>query len=137
MSEVRTIAVGYDGSADADAAARWALDLALRLGADVVLVHAVGLLERYEHADASRLVKGAAEALASEARLGPERVRWQVKDGDALSVLLRCADAPLRADLLVVGSRGTGKHFGLMLGSTSLEVTERSRIPVAIVPSGR
>jgi nucleotide-binding universal stress UspA family protein len=42
---------------------------------------------------------------------------------------------PESADLLVVGSRGSDVHEGLLLGSTSLELAERSTIPVTIVPS--
>jgi nucleotide-binding universal stress UspA family protein len=42
--------------------------------------------------------------------------------------------APESADLLVVGSRGSEAHEGSLLGSTSLELAERSAIPVTIVP---
>lgn len=45
MTGVRTIAVGFDGSPDADTAVRWAMDVAGQTGADVAVVHAVGLLE--------------------------------------------------------------------------------------------
>jgi nucleotide-binding universal stress UspA family protein len=50
-------------------------------------------------------------------------------------VLLRCAEEPLRASLLVVGSRGVGAHAGLLLGSTSLELAEHSSIPLVVVPN--
>jgi nucleotide-binding universal stress UspA family protein len=45
MNELRTIAVGYDGSPDSEEAVRWTLDLAKRVGASVAVVHAVALLE--------------------------------------------------------------------------------------------
>lgn len=42
MKSLHTIAVGYDGSTDAEIAVRWALHLAEQIGADVVAVHAGG-----------------------------------------------------------------------------------------------
>jgi nucleotide-binding universal stress UspA family protein len=55
-------------------------------------------------------------------------------DGDPCSALLRMAQTPDGASLLVVGSRGAGAHAGTLLGSTSLELAEHARVPVAIVP---
>jgi nucleotide-binding universal stress UspA family protein len=37
--------------------------------------------------------------------------------------------------LLVVGSRGLGAHAGMLLGSTSLELAEHSRVPLLNVPT--
>jgi nucleotide-binding universal stress UspA family protein len=54
---LRKIAVGFDGSVDARAAAYWALALAQQVDCEVVVVHAVGLLEhgaRQPQADGSR-----------------------------------------------------------------------------------
>ena len=45
MTRLRTIAVGFDGSSDADTAVHWAMDVASQTGADLAVVHAVGLLE--------------------------------------------------------------------------------------------
>ena len=50
---------------------------------------------------------------------------------------MRAAGPPVHADLVVVGSRGKSVHAGLLLGSTSLQLAERSTIPVVIVPTGR
>ena len=58
-------------------------------------------------------------------------------DGDPCSALLRMTMPPETADLLVVGSRGSDAHEGSLLGSTSLELAERSVVPVTIVPQGR
>ncbi|HEV3186552.1 MAG TPA: universal stress protein [Acidimicrobiales bacterium] len=48
MKPMRTIAVGYDGSTDAEAALRWTLDLANMLDASLTVEHAVGLLEHLD-----------------------------------------------------------------------------------------
>ncbi|MFI5036177.1 MAG: universal stress protein [Acidimicrobiales bacterium] len=134
---VRVIAVGYDHSPDAAAAARFALGLAAATGAAVVFVHAAGLRERYEHVARDPDLPDELVALAGAAGVDVARVAWRVEDGDACSVLLRAAGDPVNADLVVVGSRGQGAHAGLLLGSTSLEMAERSRVPLVIVPANR
>lgn len=136
MSALRTIAVGYDGSSDAEAAVRWSLTLANTTSATVVVLHAVGLLEHL-HASFSRDVPPPViVAMAKELSFDERRLHWRVEDGDACSVLLRASSSPFDADLLVVGSRGRGQRPGLLLGSTSHEVAEHTVTPLVIVPSG-
>ena len=132
-----TIAVGFDGSSSATSALRCALALAAPLRARVVVVHAAGLLSRLEPLDAHQGLEDAARRVGAEFEGELEFIRYEVDEGDACSVLLRAAHDPIDADLVVVGSRGHGVHEGLMLGSTSLQLAERSSIPVVIVPSGR
>ena len=67
--------------------------------------------------------------------LDQRELEWLVSDGDPCSALLRLADPPSGVDLLVVGSRGSGRHAGSLLGSTSLELVEHSNVPVVVVPS--
>jgi nucleotide-binding universal stress UspA family protein len=136
MTRIRTIAVGFDQSEDSIRAARWAAALAAPLGWRVVLVHARGLLERYEHASLAASLNDLAEALTKEFDLAPDQVRGKILEGDALSVLLSSAEEPLAADLVVVGTRGAGAHSGLLLGSTSLQLAERVTIPLVVVPTG-
>jgi len=137
MMPLQTIAVGFDGSRDAEAAAAWSMDLALQCDASVVLVYAVGLLARIEGEIVTADFQETVERLARQVGLDRTRIHWHVADGDACSVLARCADEPVHADLLVVGSRGQGGHAGLLLGSTSLQLAEHTTLPVVIVPSAR
>jgi len=132
---IETVVVGFDGSTDAEVAVRWALSLARQVDIDVILVHAVGLLEPTRHPEVAVELESAMQRLILECDVAPSRVRLDIVDGDACSVLLRCAEEPLRANLLVVGSRGIGAHAGLLLGSTSLELAEHSTIPVVVVPT--
>jgi nucleotide-binding universal stress UspA family protein len=127
------VVVGYDGSPDARSAVAWAARTALALRARLQVVHVVGLLE-YAGMGAARLVDGDdARSIATREGMAPDDVEWCRIDGDPCSALLRMAQ-PAGAALLVVGSRGAGAHAGTLLGSTSLKLAERARVPVAIVP---
>jgi nucleotide-binding universal stress UspA family protein len=137
MMPIETVAVGFDGSPDSAAAVRWTLELAKAIGADVTFVHALGTLEHLNEPTLLADLEEAAWVMAGEAGLDSARGRWHAADGDPCSVLLRAGDPPISADLLVVGSRGTGAHPGLLLGSTGLELAEHSTIPLVIVPRAR
>ncbi len=136
MTTIRTIAVGFDGSPDSEVALVWALDLAGPLGARVVAVHARGLLSRLEGWN-SREMESIVARLAHEHGVADGDASVRVEEGDACSVLVRCSQAPVNADVLVVGSRGEGKHPGLLLGSTSLELAQRAEVALVIVPGER
>ena len=137
MTTPQTIAVGYDGSPSAQAALLWTFQLARSTGATVVVVHAVGLLARFEGQGASLELEQSVGQLAEDVDFDMTQLRWYLSDGDACSVMLRAIDDPVNADLLVVGSRGQGAHAGLLLGSTSLQLAERAQVPLVIVPMER
>lgn len=115
--------------------------LGLRLDAELIVVHVVGLLDhleanpsqpRHSHVDAIR------QAFETDwcARLegsGLEHRRLLL-DGSAVPVLLATADRE-RADLIVLGNRRAGGASELLLGSTSLQVTAEAVVPVLVVPS--
>lgn len=133
-SVVRTIAVGVDGSDDAEAALHWAVRLGCQAGAAVVAVHALGLLEH--GAGPTEDLESSVRRSAAAHDMPADRVRYVADHGDPCSVLCRTVGPPLDADLLVVGSRGRGAHAGLLLGSTSHALAERSPVPLVIVPVG-
>ncbi len=135
MSTSPPLAVGFDGSQASQAALRWALDFAVGNDCGVVLVHAVGLLEHLGAGDVEVQYDETVHQLCRDAGIDRSRVRWLVRDGDACSVLLRVVESPTFATMLVVGTRGQGAHAGHMLGSTSLQLAERSPVPLVIVPS--
>ncbi len=72
----------------------------------------------------------------SEVDLSDLDVEWSVlANNRATEVLI---DRSKDADLVVVGSRGRGGFRGLLLGSTSEQVTRHARCPVLVVrPSTR
>jgi nucleotide-binding universal stress UspA family protein len=133
------IVVGIDGSDNSRRALTWAVELALALDADVVAVHAVGLLERFgEVGDQSGTYPGIrhdfdtewCEALETP---GLRSVRL-LRDGNPVSVLLAVAEEH-DAGLIVVGGRGVGGFPELLLGSTSTQVAQHATRPVAIIPA--
>jgi nucleotide-binding universal stress UspA family protein len=130
--EIRSIAVGVDGSPNAQDALQWAITLGSALGAVVVAVHARGLLEHMgppaEEVEALFLGPWTASLDA----LGP-RGRRRIEEGDPVTVLRHVCDEE-SVDLVVVGTRGLSEHPGLVLGSTSHQMAEDSRCPVLIVP---
>lgn len=108
----------------------------MSVGAHLVVVHTVGLLEGAELSP-HRPDATVALELTSSVGVEPEHVEWLALNGDPCSVLLRVIDPPTSADLLVVGTRGAGEHSGTLLGSTSLELAETAATPLVIVPSGK
>jgi nucleotide-binding universal stress UspA family protein len=139
--EGRRIVVGVDGSDTSREALRWAVGLGEILAAEVVAVHAVGLLEDLHdraaagdwRADLRGLVEHTWCAQLSRASCAH---RVELRDGPPVDVLpLTVADE--QADLLVVGSRGVGAEPALALGSTSLQVLQAARVPVLVVPDRR
>lgn len=129
---IRTIAVGVDGSTNARAALEWAISLGTALDADVIAVHARGLLEHLGP-PAEEVVALFRDEWTTPLDAMGARGRKRVEDGDPVTVLRHIADDE-SVDLIVVGTRGLSDHPGLVLGSTSHQMAEDSRCPVLIVP---
>ena len=139
--------VGVDGSDEAAAALRWAVEEAKLRGAAVEAVHAWSYVPMTTAAD-SGLVPMAwtesAEMLEATQAAGARIAEQQVESvlgaghdvaislvqGDASEALLEAATG---ADLLVVGNRGRGALKGALLGSTSGRVADHAPCPVVIV----
>lgn len=136
---VTRIVVGVDGSTFAAMALEWAAALARPVDAEVVALHAAGLLEHLEGATPVPVEghRAEIEAAFSEwcAPLRCAGVRWRARIvyGPPVSTLI-AAIAEEDADVVVVGSRGTGALPELRLGSTSHQLAEHAGRPVLIVP---
>lgn len=139
---VQVIVVGVDGSDDSAAAVRFAAGLARDLEAEVVAVHALGLLEQLDpdgplvptqpHRDEiAAKVEGEWSQPLVEAGVTHRAV---LHDGNPVDVVLQVVDE-VGADMVVLGSRGVGGSPIQLLGSTSTQVAQRAPCPVTIVPS--
>jgi nucleotide-binding universal stress UspA family protein len=136
----RRILVGVDGSAQSGLALRWAADLARQTGGEVIAAHALGLLAHIKSAETSPAEshrKEVGDLLEGEwsAPLRDSKVQYRclLLDGNPVSALMAAA-ADEEADLIVVGTRGTGGFPGLQLGSTSLQLVQHCGRPVVVVP---
>ncbi|WP_019358987.1 universal stress protein [Streptomyces sp. AA1529] len=130
-----TIAVGFDGSAESQAAIDWAALEAERQGTGLRLVHvwrwqphASAADPDKEHEWIARVPREAAQRLA-EHHPGL-RVEQLSVPGVAADVLVELTED---ARLLVLGSRALGRASGFLLGSVGQEVTARARCPVVMV----
>ncbi len=133
------IAVGVDGSASGEQALTWAIEEALRCGAELILVHGWHYpyhTLRSANADARDDMKlDAMRTLEATARLVKEhaptlRCHSIISEESPAKAII---DAAKEADLLVVGSRGHGGFATLLLGSVSRTVLQHSTVPVAVV----
>jgi nucleotide-binding universal stress UspA family protein len=142
-----SIVVGTDGSATAQSAVRYAIDLARRLGARLQIVSA------YEPVSEQRLrnerielpsdlqwminpredvlaLLGAAEREAHDA--GVSEVETHARQGDAADAILDVAEER-RSDLIIVGHRGTSGAKRFLLGSVPNKVSHHAPCSVLIV----
>ena len=142
--------VGYDGSAEAAAAVRWAARHAAHLDCELQVIHCslwplltsdLGPVKGVagsglQHQAQAILEEGKAEALAVAPRVS---VQGSLLYGLPAGHLRRMADD---ARMLVLGSRGIGGFLGLLVGSVSLELAATASCPVAVIrfdkhPQGR
>lgn len=131
----RRIAVGHDGTPEADAALRAAEALALRSNAliDVLTVLAppavtagpVGYAPS-EPPEPDRILNAAIHSV--DERLGATGHRL---DGAPARMLAGACEG---ADLLVVGSRGYGPVLRVLLGSVSTQLIHLAPCPVLVIP---
>lgn len=139
------IVVGVDGSEEAKAALRFALDEAELRQATVRVVHSwqfgyigVSGIEGFspvvgaDLGDLRRRAEVALDALLHEVASAGSGVvvEQHVVEGAPATVLV---DESRDADLLVVGSRGHGGFAGLLLGSVSQQCAHHATCPVVIV----
>jgi nucleotide-binding universal stress UspA family protein len=133
----RTMLVGVDGSPAAGAALTWAARFAARVDAEVVVANVFEPEQAEIAPDAyERLLRDAERRLGedSTAALAGTGVRHHCLQLTGAPGRLLTAAEDEGADLLVVGTRGSGSHAGLHLGSLAHHLAHHTRSPLAIVP---
>lgn len=132
----RSVIAGVDGSPESVAAARWAAGAAARLRTDLLLLHVGDWPVRTARGATFDMHQGRIRDLLrfAAAEAGRDHpglaVRTATTVGDPIVSLV---EAGAQAELLVLGSRGQGAFQELLVGSTALAVTARSRCPVVLV----
>ncbi len=134
------IVCGVDGSPNARRALDLASSLATATGAEIIAVHALGLMSEIdgEHVPSSEHRDEIEHRLRAEwceplAAAGDVRWTCRLVDGNPSDALLHTA-AETAASFIFVGARGIGGHPDLMLGSTSHQVIHRAHCPTVVVP---
>ncbi len=138
------ILLAVDGSQDAQEAAKYARDLALRDDAEVVVVHPFEPVPAYlgepqaSRLAADRVGKGrrTAQETAKDLENAGLDVVVEVLEGPPAIAILSVADVR-QPDLIVMGSRGHGDLTSLLLGSVSHRVLAHARVPVMIVKAAQ
>lgn len=130
------VLVGIDGSTASEEATAVAFDEASRRGVDLVALHV------WSDADMTSLpsLETSVQQRVAEETLAERLAGWQEKYPDVTVRRLVRYDRPaqqllaesVRAQVLVVGSRGRGGFTGLMLGSVSTAVAQESQVPVIV-----
>ncbi|MDQ0867820.1 nucleotide-binding universal stress UspA family protein [Arthrobacter sp. V1I9] len=143
MQESKSVVVGYDGSAQAAQAVRWAAVQAALRSRPLHLVHCsvwpeltddLGPVPGVEGSGLARSAEVTVEegvAHAEQAAPGVE-VRTSLLIGWPREQLPKVS---VGEELLVVGSRGIGGFLGLLVGSVSLDMAATAACPVAVIRS--
>jgi nucleotide-binding universal stress UspA family protein len=143
-AEIATIAVGYDGTPESEAALAAGVVLARSLGARLRVIEVLDVMWMGTPA----LMSGPGYVTQPDDL--EERARRHVRDkvaelpGDIAAepqVLVGSPEPELaqqseHADLFVVGSRGYGPHRAVLLGSVSGRLARDAACPVIVVPRG-
>ena len=133
------IVVGVDGSPGSDAALRWAAEHAPAFGARLVAVHCWSLPLHGTDGEPPEEVAALERDFAAVLDAAVERVTTTTPGVEVEKVLSRgepaevLTDLAAGAELLVLGSRGTSGHTGVVLGSVSRRATDRASCPVVLV----
>ena len=135
----KPIVVAVDGSERNRSAVEWASGEAAAAGAEIVLVtviddfvipvphFSVRSQDRQAH-DMLAAVRNEVQHVVTE-----QEVVTEVVAGSPVDVLL---DRSQDSRMVVVGKRGLGGFARVLVGSTSIAVAGRAKVPVAIVPDG-
>jgi nucleotide-binding universal stress UspA family protein len=136
---VRKILVAVDGSPHARAALDFAIDMASRYRAALLLLHAFPHVSdllgtpHYEQLLAARTLIGQRLLEAARTQVGDTvAAETQLVEGPPAPAIVRIA-AEEGCDMIVIGSRGLGQLAGLLLGSVSSAVAQRAQCAVLIV----
>ncbi|HET6741659.1 MAG TPA: universal stress protein [Kribbella sp.] len=133
------VVVGIDGRPDCENAIRWGAAEAAARGAALHLVHAFVWTEFRVPLGASDLAPG---LRAQADRIVAEAVELARKFEPGLPITGRRVDgfpSPVllaesrTADLIVIGSRTTGRLLGLVVSSAGLELSTHAHCPVVVV----
>jgi nucleotide-binding universal stress UspA family protein len=135
----KTIAIGLDGSDGAKQAIPFAVELARRDGAKLVLAHVEediagkgGGPIHFNEDEIQAEIKRQAEGLTAEGVETTVKMTSVFLGGPARAIAKIADEAD--ADLIVVGTRGQSAVVGVVLGSVAQRLLHLAHQPVLVVP---
>ncbi len=142
MPEEYGILVAVDGSAESDAAVRWATREAILRDALITLLHVVAPvvanwpmgpmqanITEWQRQNARDVIEQARKTFFAEVGESPPEVRIELRYSHVVPTLI---EASKEAQMVVAGSRGTGP-LGRLLGSVSTGLVHHAHCPVAVI----
>ena len=140
MSKLETILLATDGSLASEGAADEAIDLAVQVGARLLVVSVMGASSRPTEAaaeaagpaDSRDTLTTKAQAIAQRAKAAGCDATFLVWDGDPGEAIVAAADSE-NADVIVVGSHGRSGVSRFLIGSVSDYVVRHAHCPVMVV----
>lgn len=137
----RKIIFANEGSPAADRALLYVEHLARQSQAEVIVVHAYEVPERYNttdvfeelHASFQKAGWAVVDDALRELESAGVLARGVVREGSAARTILEVAEEE-NASLIVLGTRGPSSAAEFLLGSVSAEVLRYARCPVLAVP---
>ena len=141
MSKLETILLATDGSPASEGASDEAIDLAIQVGARLLVVSVLAGAasrtagstgEAVGPADSRDSLTTKAQALAQRAKAAGCDATFLVWDGEPGEAIVAAADSE-NADLIVVGSHGRSGVSRFLIGSVSDFVVRHAHCPVMVV----
>ena len=136
---IKNILVPVDGSDGSDKAVAHAISLAEIYGAKLNFLYVANINQLAINAALSQAIleavtKAGKTILDRAENMVPSGIEKEsfTETGSPAAVILEFEDN-LNADLIVMGSRGLGVVKGILLGSVSQYIIERSKCPVLVV----
>ncbi len=136
---ITKILAAYDGSEPAGHAYRFALDLAKRYGAELLVLAVARPPEPPEDVETEAILENAEahykelfDSLKAEAAKEGLKPRFEVAAGHPANQIVYRAEQD-GVDLIVVGHRGKGFFERLLVGSVSKQVVTHAHCPVLVV----
>lgn len=140
MTRTRSILLPIDGSATAEAAARFAEDLALALGSRVIVL---GVVQQtiVGTADDADLIDAIADSLCKTVDAEVAQLRQAGVDAESLVVVAGSpfsgileAASEQKVDMIVMGTHGSSGLGRAILGSVADRVARHADVPLVLVP---
>jgi len=121
------ILLAIDGSKKAEMAVNYAISIAIKNNAEVVLLHAIK-----KNGSEISIGESLVEREAIKIRCYGVDVSTRIEFGDPAEKILKVAE-DIGADMIILGIRGTNGLKKMIIGSVSEKVLEAAKIPVFVV----